>query len=51
MFIELYYFICLHAYFLNLNCWISYERGANYFYYTSLNSSIKKIKCLKQVFK
>lgn len=37
--------------FLNLNCWMSSERGANYFSSTNLNSSIKKIKCLKQVFK
>ena len=35
--------------FLNLNCWISSERGANSLSYTSLNSSMKKIKCLKQV--
>ena len=40
-----------HPYFLNLNCWINYERGASSFYSTSLNSSMKNIKCLKQVFK
>ena len=40
-----------HSSFLNLNCWISSESGWSSFSSTNLNSSMKKIKCLKQVFR
>lgn len=37
--------------FLALNYYINSAKGANSFWSTNLNSSMKNMKCLKQVFK